>query len=83
MWGPGRTSGSCSKFCVCGDETYSYDLNDIVIYRSNTRIDYLYCCTLHLADSLNITLPTNALIVLYIYIYIITKKFIFLTRDFS
>ena len=28
---------------------------------------YLYCCTVHLIDSLNITLPTNALIVCHLF----------------
>ena len=28
---------------------------------------YLYCCTVHLVDSLNITLPTNALIVCHLF----------------
>jgi hypothetical protein len=27
-----------------------------------TYENYLYCCTVHLVNSLNITLPTNALI---------------------
>jgi len=27
----------------------------------------LYCCTVHLVDSLNITLPTNALIVCHLF----------------
>jgi len=54
---------------------------------------YLYCCAVHLVDSLNITLPTNALIDVPPYTRnnvhkyricchnnIIKKKFIFLTR---
>jgi len=32
----------------------------------NMSIRYLYCCTVHLVDSLNITLPTNALIVCHL-----------------
>jgi len=32
-----------------------------------TLISYLYCCTVHLVDSLNITLPTNALIVCHLF----------------
>ena len=32
-----------------------------------TRTCYLYCCTVHLVDSLNITLPTNALIVRHLF----------------
>ena len=30
--------------------------------------DYLYCCTVHLVDSLIITLPTNALIVCHLFL---------------
>jgi len=28
---------------------------------------YLYCCTVHPVDSLNITLPTNALILCHLF----------------
>jgi len=31
------------------------------------KTNYLYCCTVHLVDSLNITLPTNALIVCHLF----------------
>jgi len=33
----------------------------------NTRSNYLYCCTVHLVDSLVITQPTNALIVCHLF----------------
>ena len=33
----------------------------------NTHIKYLYCCTVHFVDSLNITQPTNALIVYHLF----------------
>ena len=33
-----------------------------------TVVNYLYCCTVHLVDSLIITLPTNALIVCHLLI---------------
>ena len=35
--------------------------------RPNSRCAYLYFCTVHLVDSLNITLPTNALIVCHLF----------------
>ena len=31
------------------------------------KVHYLYCCTVHLVDSLNIALPTNALIVCHLF----------------
>jgi len=43
---------------------------DIIIFSVNwekTTIICLYCCTVHLVDSLNITLPTNALIVCHLF----------------
>jgi len=42
----------------------TYFLEDMV---KTTQQDYLYCCTVHLVDSLNITLPTNALIVCHLF----------------
>jgi len=33
---------------------------------SKETLNYLYCCTVHLVDSLFITQPTNALIVSFI-----------------
>ena len=40
---------------------------DMVITRKTPQYNYLYCCTVHLVDSLNITLPTNALIVCHLF----------------
>jgi len=36
---------------------------------------YLFCCTVHLVDSLNITLPTNALIVCHLFLNNFFKTF--------
>jgi len=40
--------------------------NPVVSIRLND-FKYLYCCTVHFVDSLNITLPTNALIVCHLF----------------
>jgi hypothetical protein len=37
------------------------------LYQSNTTLLYLHCCTVHFVDSLNITQPTNALIVYHLF----------------
>jgi hypothetical protein len=36
-------------------------------YYCKYNCTYLYCCTVHLVDSLNITLPTNALIICHLF----------------
>jgi len=44
--------------------------NCLITAEENIRIFtvfYLYCCTVHLVDSLNIILPTNALIVCHLF----------------
>ena len=39
----------------------------VVSKAAQTTIAFLYCCTVHLVDSLNITLPTNALIICHLF----------------
>jgi len=42
-------------------------LQQFVLLTQTCLFDYLYCCTVHLVDSLNITQPTNALIVCHLF----------------
>ena len=39
-----------------------------IYYFPTTHFNYLYCCTVHLVDSLIITQPTNALIVCHLFL---------------
>ena len=54
---------SCQTFttCVCScNDTQTQT-------QQNSNLHYLYCCTVHLVDSLIITQPTNALIVCHLF----------------
>ena len=44
------------------------ELQDSWRKKLTTGYNYLYCCTVHLVDSLIITLPTNALIVCHLFL---------------
>ena len=62
-----RSEGICCPHPHSWDEGSQF-LRQVRTCRVTTRCYYLYCCTVHLVDSLIITQPTNALIVCHLFL---------------
>jgi len=56
-----KSTATISIIYVCDQEEFYHCLH------TWTQTNCLYCCTVHFVDSLNITQPTNALIVYHLF----------------